>query len=138
MDLNYIKVLAMSDDDKITFDTTKVTYGPGATVGGIQSTSYDYAFDLGSSTDTITIDANTIYTGSGSGATTTFDTSTLTDYTFDTIESNLIDPDVVERMCKEYPALEVTYRNFKAVYDLVKQDYAGKKEAGELDDDIVF
>ena len=130
MDLNYIKVLTMSDD-------AKITYTPGATVGGIQSTSYDYAFDLGSSTNTntITIDANTIYTGSG--GTTTFDTSSL-DYTFDTIEANLIDPDVVERMCKEYPALEVTYRNFKAVYDLVKQDYAGKKEAGELDDDIVF
>ncbi len=53
-------------------------------------------------------------------------------------ESTLIDKDEIERMCKEYPALEKTWRNFKSVYDMVKQDYKGKKQAGELDDDIPF
>jgi hypothetical protein len=37
-------------------------------------------------------------------------------------------------MCKEYPGLEKVWNNFKAVYDMVKQDYEGKKQAGELDE----
>jgi hypothetical protein len=49
-----------------------------------------------------------------------------------------ISPYEVEKMCKEYPALEKVWRNFKSVYDMVKQDYEGKKKAGELDDDIPF
>jgi len=49
-----------------------------------------------------------------------------------------INPHEVEKMCKEYPALEKVWRNFKAVYDMVQQDYEGKKKAGEIDDDIPF
>ena len=49
-----------------------------------------------------------------------------------------IDPYEVEKMCKEYPALERVWRNFKSVYDMVKQDYEGKKKAGEIDDDHPF
>jgi hypothetical protein len=48
-----------------------------------------------------------------------------------------INPYEVEKMCKEYPALEKVWRNFKAVYDMVKQDYEGKKQAGEIDDDDI-
>ena len=40
---------------------------------------------------------------------------------------NSIDPDKIESMCKEYPALEKTWRNFKATYDLVLQDWKGKQ-----------
>ena len=47
-------------------------------------------------------------------------------------------PSEVEKMCKEYPALERVWRNFKSVYDMVKQDYEGKKKAGEIDDDHPF
>jgi len=49
-----------------------------------------------------------------------------------------IDKDEIEKMCKEYPALEKVWRNFKSVYDMCKQDYEGKKKAGEIDDDIPF
>jgi len=42
-------------------------------------------------------------------------------------------------MCEHYPALEKVWRNFKSVYDMCKQDYEGKKKAGEiLDDDLPF
>ena len=71
----------------------------------------------------------------------TIDTSTLTTDTIDInwIYNNMnIDPNEVERMCQEYPSLEKVWRNFKSVYDMVKQDYQGKKDAGELDDDIPF
>jgi len=97
--------------------------------------------------DTITINLDDTY-----GTTTTYwsdnttgvgDTFTITD-TADTIDINWIynnmniDPNEVERMCKEYPSLEKVWRNFKSVYDMVKQDYEGKKKAGEIDDDIPF
>ena len=76
----------------------------------------------------------------------TDDTITISDGTF-TIDTNSvdwlyndkrIDPSEIERMCKQYPALEKVWRNFKNVYDMVQQDYKGKKEAGEIDDDIPF
>ena len=76
-----------------------------------------------------------------SGDTFTIDTSTLTTDTIDInwIYNNMnIDPNEVERMCKEYPSLQKVWRNFKSVYDMVKQDYEGKKKAGEIDDDIPF
>jgi len=92
------------------------------------------------------------------GTTTTYwagdsitDTISISDGTF-TIDTNSVDwinnsistndtrisPDEIERMCKEYPSLEKVWRNFKSVYDMCKQDYEGKKKAGELDDDIPF
>lgn len=105
--------------------------------------------DLGlSNDDTITINLDDTY-----GATTTLwsddvisagDTFTISADTADTVDiswiyNNMnIDPNEVERMCKEYPSLEKVWRNFKSVYDMVKQDYEGKKKAGELDDDIPF
>jgi hypothetical protein len=33
----------------------------------------------------------------------------------------------VEEMCKDYPALEKAYENFKTIYKMVEQDYIGKK-----------
>ena len=98
--------------------------------------------------DTITINLDDTY-----GATTTLwsDTTISSDDTFtistdlaDTIDiswiyNNMnIDPNEVERMCKEYPSLQKVWRNFKSVYDMVKQDNEGKKKAGEIDDDIPF
>ena len=121
-----------------------------------QSKKDDILYDINIDDNSITIDLNNTY-----GATTTYwDTSNITttnsifinsDATtvdigggyslsgdFGTIDLDswrAIRPDEVEKMCKEYPALEKVWRNFKAVYDMVKQDYEGKKQAGEIDDD---
>ena len=105
--------------------------------------------DLGlSNDDTITINLDDTY-----GATTTMwsdstisgdDTFTISTGLADTIDINWIynnmniDPSEVERMCEVYPSLEKTWRNFKSVYDMVKQDWEGKKKAGEVDDDFSF
>lgn len=84
-----------------------------------------------------------VYSDSADG-TFTIDTSTMdginiSDITSDWVfTNNSIDPSEVERMCNEYPALEKVWRNFKSVYDMVKQDYEGKKKSGEVDDDIPF
>lgn len=68
--------------------------------------------------------------------------STISDSKYDMVYTTsfdkFIDPDEVERMCKEYPALTKVWRNFKSVYDMVQQDYEGKKKAGEIDDEIPF
>ena len=76
-----------------------------------------------------------VYSGSNNG-TFTIDTNTMDTIDIDwlTGKSN-INPGEVERMCKEYPALEKVWRNFKSVYDMVKQDYEGKKKSGEIDDE---
>ena len=71
----------------------------------------------------------------------TIDISTLDNITSDyrwAYENTKLDKLEIEKMCKEYPALEKVWRNFKSVYDMVKQDYEGKKKAGEIADDIPF
>jgi len=100
------------------YDAQTTTYWAGDSVTDITLSSSDNTFTLN---DTITINT-------GSGITDTVD--------FDWIYNNTsIDPSKVERMCKQYPALEKVWRNFKSVYDMCKQDYEGKKKAGEIDDD---
>jgi hypothetical protein len=37
------------------------------------------------------------------------------------------DYDRVMEMCKEYPGLEIAYRKFREVYEMVKEDYDGKQ-----------
>ena len=79
-----------------------------------------------------------VYSGSNDG-TFTIDTNTMDTVDLGWIyDRHTLSVDEVERMCKEYPALEKVWRNFKSVYDMVKQDYKGKKKAGEIDDDIPF
>jgi hypothetical protein len=56
------------------------------------------------------------------------DTININDYNITWPLDNSIDPDKIERMCKEYPALEKTWRNFKATYDLVLQDWKGNHD----------
>lgn len=98
-------------------------------------------------------DTYTTYIADGVITDTTFNTSgtiTITsdglssvldlgDYTYNniTLGESWIDPEQVSKMCKQYPALEKAWRNFKSVYDMVKQDYEGKKKAGEIDDDDI-
>ena len=105
-------------------------------LSGIIDTTDDYTLDISSISSASM--ADNVYTITGSSDTITIgNTDINTDWVFDTGFNN-INPSEVERMCKEYPALEKVWRNFKSVYDMVQQDYKGKKEAGEIDDDIPF
>ena len=61
-------------------------------------------------------------------------TNEYNDYSW-AYENTKLDKIEVERMCEHYPALEKAWRNFKSVYDMVEQDWKGKKKAGEVDDD---
>lgn len=46
----------------------------------------------------------------------------------DWLSDAYIEVSEVEKMCAEYPALAKVYENFKTMYDLVKQDWEGKKK----------
>ena len=89
---------------------------------------------------TINLDSISSNTGTYSISDSTFSLSDIgNDITLDSgiIYNTLdkfIDPDEVENMCKEYPALFKVWRNFKSVYDMTLQDYKGKKEVGDLND----
>jgi hypothetical protein len=48
--------------------------------------------------------------------------------------ADIIDVEDIKQMCKEYPALQKTWRNFKTTYDLVLQDWKGKQN----DEDTLF
>ena len=73
--------------------------------------------NVGGATDTVTISDGTF----------TLDTNSVDWLNEIHINDTRISPDEIERMCDEYPALEKVWRNFKAVYDMCKQDYEGKK-----------
>jgi hypothetical protein len=109
------------DDITITLDDT---YGATTTYwAGDSITDVVYS---DSADGTFTIDASTM------------DGINISDYIDRTFANNSIEPSEVERMCNEYPALEKVWRNFKSVYDMVKQDYEGKKKSGEIDDEYPF
>jgi len=118
----------------------------------------DDSIDCGmSSSDTVILNINDTYTFNdtisiGTGVQSSYSIADSTNgissidignYTlsgdFGSVFDNHIDVDKVNSMCKEYPGLEKVWRNFKTVYDMCKQDYEGKKKAGEIyDDDIPF
>ena len=103
-------------------------------------TEFSISIDSDTCTSAYTIDTNSIYSTNGSDDVTfTIDSNTQDTIDINWIYNNIhIDPNEVEKMCKEYPGLEKVWRNFKSVYDMCKQDYEGKKKAGEIDDDIPF
>ena len=96
-------------DDDITIDLDSISSNTG-TYSIIDSTMNlsDITFNTTTSDSTITIDT---YSGEVYN-----------------ILDKFIDPDQVENMCKEYPALSKVWRNFKSIYDMTLQDYNGKKE----------
>ena len=128
-----------SDDYTITLDTGEVL-----DLNGIVDTTGDITINLNDTYGTTTTywagDSITDITVSDiNDGTFTISSDTVDTINIDWLYNNMtIDPDKVEKMCEEYPALEKVWRNFKAVYDMVKQDYEGKKKAGELDDGIPF
>ena len=101
----------------ITLDGSESSLGGGL---DFSNTMSDVTFTMDTSTATSTVSVPGATVGGITGGA----------YTFDVDEIN--------EMCKEYPALKIVWQNFKTMYDLVKQDYKGKKEAGELDDELPF
>ena len=120
------------DDNTIVIDLND-TYGTTTTYWAGDSISDIVISDVSDGTFTISLDDVTTAD--------TIDISTLDNITSDyqwAYEESRINILEIENMCKEYPALEKVWRNFKNVYDMVKQDYEGKKKAGEIENDYPF
>jgi hypothetical protein len=103
--------------------TTYPTSGFIAQETSTIDSGFSYTIDLN---DTISLNNITItgggYQTSGSGSSTQPQWWVATPGTHIEIEE-------IEKMCSEYPALAKVYKNFKTMYDLVKQDWEGKKNA---------
>lgn len=91
----------------------------------------DYTFDI----DDLTVDTIDI----GSITSSTVSTITLDDthwadsITWEQTEFEDTMPSIakVEDMCKDYPALDKAYENFKTIYKMVHQDWKGKNDKDE-------
>jgi len=99
-----------------------------------------FKFDFGQSEDQITITLDEDYvTSTGSEYTfnvnDTIDTATIDGTNISWDFGTKIDPDRVEKMCGEYPALKKAWDNFYSIYRMVDQDYKGNYE---VDDDNPF
>jgi len=126
VELHYTRQLQMEPDDKtytINLDEILDTTGD-ITINLNDTYGTTTTYWAGDSISDITI------SGVNDG-TFTIDTNSV-DWLYN---DTRIDPDEIERMCKEYPALEKTWRNFKATYDLVKQDWKGKQDG---EDELPF
>jgi len=117
----------MNDDETYT-----LTLDDDVTINldSISSHTGTYSLDSAFSLSDITISST-----DASASTITIDNST---YSYANVLDNMIDPEEVDRMCKEYPALSKVWRNFKSVYDMTLQDYKGKKETGEINEGAPF
>lgn len=103
----------MNDDETFTINLDSISSNTGTySITDSTLSIGDITFNT-SSTDSITIGTDTI--------------DGTSEFIYNTLD-NYIDPDQVEEMCKEYPALSKVWRNFKSVYDMTLQDYNGKKE----------
>jgi hypothetical protein len=118
---NENETFTISLDDDITINLDSISSNTGTysiTDGGLSLSDITIS-GTDTSSSTITIDNNSTYP-------------------YANVLDNMIDPEEVDLMCKEYPALSKVWRNFKSVYDMVKQDYEGKRKAGELNDNYPF
>ena len=94
-----------------------------------QQLSFDLAETISIDTS-YTNDTGSEYTFNLSDTTVGIDASTLS-WDF----GNKIDPDRVQKMCEEYPALKKAWDNFYSIYTMVDQDYRGNYE---VEDDNPF
>ena len=106
-------------------DTYTLTLDDDITINldSISDYTGTYSLDSTLSLGDITTSISTSDINSG---TITIDTGTTG--TIYNVLDTFIDPEEVDRMCEEYPALSKVWRNFKSVYDMTLQDWKGNNE----------
>ena len=115
--------------DSLVNDTMMSTGAVGSTCDTITITSSDYSYnshDFGTITLPSSVGAaQSVYTV-GSGITINDIDITTDQFTFNFPEEwvdSFPEWDRVKDMCEKYPGLEIAFRNFQTVYQLVKDDY---------------
>jgi len=115
--------------DSLVNDTMMSTGAVGSTCDTITITSSDYSYnshDFGTITLPSSVGAaQSVYTV-GSGITINDIDINTDQFTFNFPEEwidSFPEWDRVKDMCEKYPGLEIAFRNFQTVYQLVKDDY---------------
>ena len=115
--------MTQSKDDTITIDLSNYTMDTASST-----------FDIPNTVDTIDISDITYSTIDSTIDTITIDTEHWSDsITWEQTEFEDTMPSVakVEDMCKDYPALDKAYENFKTIYAMVHQDWKGNQDNEE-------
>ena len=104
----------------ITIDLSDVTSTPTTVVG---ASDYSYTYDS-NSMSTITLSPSiTTISGISTTNTISIDNNSFTWHMPTEWVDCFPEWSRVEDMCKKYPGLEIAFRNFQTVYQLVKDDY---------------
>ena len=105
------------------------------TISGIDTIDWGLynAMDTSNSITYVSSPSSYTYTTGGTITLPSITTAQISSLTIDTSTFKINTPEEwvdqfpnwnrVEDMCKKYPALEIAFRNFKTVYQLVKDDY---------------
>ena len=120
--------MTQSKDDTITINLS------GCTMDTDSSFIASSTFDISNTVDTIDISDITYSTIDSTIDTITIDTEHWSDsITWEQTEFEDTMPSVakVEDMCKDYPALDKAYENFKTIYAMVHQDWKGNQDNEE-------
>ena len=115
----------ISTSDTITidsYDTIDISSLSSNSITYVSSPSYSYSPSI-SSTSGLTVGGTIPSLTTSQINSITIDPSTFTFKMPDVWVDQFPDFDRVQKMCKQYPALEIALRNFKTVYQLVKDDY---------------
>ena len=116
----------ISASDTITInsvDTIAISSISSNSITYVSSPSYSYSPSI-SSMSGLTVGGMSIPSLTTSQINSiTIDPSTFTFNIPDDWVNQFPDFNRVQRMCEKYPALEIALRNFKTVYQLVKDDY---------------
>ena len=113
-------------NDTITidsYDTIDISSITGNSITYVTAPSYTYSPSMNSG---LTVGGTITYPSISTvqiGAITSVDTSAFTFNIPEEWVGTFPAWDRVDNMCKKYPALEIALRNFKTVYQLVKDDY---------------
>jgi len=107
--------------DELDIDLTDMSTST-ITVSMPDYSAGDIYIDSHTMDSSYTIDTSSIFTSD------TINLDNLTIYQPTEFEDEMPSVAKVEDMCKEYPALEKAYENFKTIYKMVHQDWQGKQD----------
>jgi len=113
----------MSNDDyTITISSTPST-------GGLtySTPTYDFSNLIDNQDDVITIDTSAYNPGATVHGSCIHDVTFTSSNTLKHADDVVYYIDQIEEMCKDYPALDKAYENFRTIYKMVFQDWKGKQ-----------
>ena len=115
--------IVITEDGKVDEnDIPSYTMPDTITLNDVTFTSDSNDYVTVSTSDTFTLTNDIVDFGNG------LNVSSNYNYAYEAFRDCLPSIYEVEAMCKEYPALQKAYENFRTIYKMVEQDYKGKQD----------